>query len=57
MEPLPIISIHHPATGKSEYPNLSGRNCYLDLIPNSPNLLASICVKAGGENLKSDLGS
>ena len=43
MKLLPIIPIHYPAKGKGEYPNLSGRSSYLDLIPNLPNLFASNC--------------
>ena len=57
MKLLPIIFIHHPAEGKWEYLNLSGRSCYLDLIPNSPYLYARNCVKAGGENWQLDIGS
>ena len=32
------------------YSNLSGRSCYLDLKPNSCNLLMRKCVAARGEN-------
>ena len=56
MKILSTISIHYPAKGKREYPNLSGRSCYLDLIPNSSHLFTRNCVKAGGENYNQILG-
>ena len=36
---LPIVSLQYLAIGKWEYQNLSGRSCYLDLIPNSPRIV------------------
>ena len=49
-----ILSIHYPANSKWENPNLSGRSCYFELTPNSPNLFSRNCIKAEGENWQLD---
>ena len=42
---------------KWEYSNLSGKSCYLDVTPNSPNQFERECQTARREKYQSDLGS
>ena len=53
---LPKISIQYSVNRQWEYSNLSGWSCYLDLTPNSHNLLKRNCVAAWKENLNYSLG-
>ena len=47
---LSILFILYPSNRSWEYSNLSGRNCYLKLTPNSRNQFARKGIAARGEN-------